>query len=181
MWDRQCDEILCQAWYLQCFNGMLVLQATIGIDFLSKTMYLEDRTVSPVQFILLLIISISTVQELLEKPKACVCILRSSHHLFPFHHFTLCFFIILDFTIHFVLHFIMYFSSHCYFKFLFSFHPSARVMKCPPPTPTSDSHIHFVAGHRFGCSSGIQPDRNASAASSPVTSATQLLLWWFMT
>lgn len=26
---------------------VIVLQATIGIDFLSKTMYLEDRTVSP--------------------------------------------------------------------------------------------------------------------------------------
>lgn len=26
-------------------NVMLHLQATIGIDFLSKTMYLEDRTV----------------------------------------------------------------------------------------------------------------------------------------
>lgn len=26
---------------------VVVLQATIGIDFLSKTMYLEDRTVSP--------------------------------------------------------------------------------------------------------------------------------------
>lgn len=28
----------------------LTLQATIGIDFLSKTMYLEDRTVSVVLF-----------------------------------------------------------------------------------------------------------------------------------
>uniref|UniRef100_A0A671UP92 RAB41, member RAS oncogene family n=1 Tax=Sparus aurata TaxID=8175 RepID=A0A671UP92_SPAAU len=30
-------------------------QATIGIDFLSKTMYLEDRTVSPVYFIAIFI------------------------------------------------------------------------------------------------------------------------------
>lgn len=29
-----------------CFDAVIVLQATIGIDFLSKTMYLEDRTVS---------------------------------------------------------------------------------------------------------------------------------------
>lgn len=34
------------------------LQATIGIDFLSKTMYLEDRTVSPTYFITILIIPI---------------------------------------------------------------------------------------------------------------------------
>lgn len=29
---------------------LFVFQATIGIDFLSKTMYLEDRTVSEVKF-----------------------------------------------------------------------------------------------------------------------------------
>lgn len=56
MFDAHCDEIFRQALYLQCFNGMVVLQATIGIDFLSKTMYLEDRTVSPAHFILILII-----------------------------------------------------------------------------------------------------------------------------
>ena len=28
-----------------CIDTDLTLQATIGIDFLSKTMYLEDRTV----------------------------------------------------------------------------------------------------------------------------------------
>lgn len=38
---------LCPLW---CFNKVIVLQATIGIDFLSKTMYLEDRTVNPVCF-----------------------------------------------------------------------------------------------------------------------------------
>lgn len=38
---------LCLLW---CFNKVIVLQATIGIDFLSKTMYLEDRTVNPVCF-----------------------------------------------------------------------------------------------------------------------------------
>lgn len=37
------------------------LQATIGIDFLSKTMYLEDRTVSPTYFITFLIIPIGVV------------------------------------------------------------------------------------------------------------------------
>uniref|UniRef100_A0A4W6EI70 RAB41, member RAS onco family n=1 Tax=Lates calcarifer TaxID=8187 RepID=A0A4W6EI70_LATCA len=36
-------------------------QATIGIDFLSKTMYLEDRTVSPVYFIVILIIPVPVV------------------------------------------------------------------------------------------------------------------------
>lgn len=40
---------------------MIVLQATIGIDFLSKTMYLEDRTVSPVYFIVILVIPIGIV------------------------------------------------------------------------------------------------------------------------
>lgn len=34
----------------------LTLQATIGIDFLSKTMYLEDRTVSVVLFMNIILI-----------------------------------------------------------------------------------------------------------------------------
>ncbi len=71
----------------QYFNATIALQATIGIDFLSKTMYLEDRTVSLVLFIVILIIGV--VLKLLEKLKACICLLCSSHRLFPFHHFTL--------------------------------------------------------------------------------------------
>lgn len=108
----------------QCFNKIIVLQATIGIDFLSKTMYLEDRTVSPVYFIVIIIIPIVVVLKWLEKLKACMCILCSSHHLFHFHHFTFFFFlfffyIILDFTINFVRHVIMFlvpiFISNCCF------------------------------------------------------------------
>lgn len=53
---------------------MTFLQATIGIDFLSKTMYLEDRTVrilycNPVIFLWSLKIT------LLEQLKACMCTL----------------------------------------------------------------------------------------------------------
>lgn len=49
-----------------------VSQATIGIDFLSKTMYLEDRTVSPGYFIQAIIIPI-VVDFNGCKLKACVC------------------------------------------------------------------------------------------------------------
>ena len=34
-----------KCWLLEVYQVIYVLQATIGIDFLSKTMYLEDRTV----------------------------------------------------------------------------------------------------------------------------------------
>jgi len=34
--------------YLRGVGFFIFLQATIGIDFLSKTMYLEDRTVSKI-------------------------------------------------------------------------------------------------------------------------------------
>lgn len=89
-------------------------------------MYLEDRTVSPVYFNVILIIPIVVVLKQLEKLKACMCILcSSSHHLFHFHHFTffsfffLFFYIILDFTINFVRHVIMFlvpiFISSCCF------------------------------------------------------------------
>ena len=37
-------HVLLLLWY-QCEARLSDLQATIGIDFLSKTMYLEDRTV----------------------------------------------------------------------------------------------------------------------------------------
>lgn len=39
-------------WPLNCFFFPFFLQATIGIDFLSKTMYLEDRTVSKIFVVL---------------------------------------------------------------------------------------------------------------------------------
>lgn len=42
---------------LQSLIRMLLLQATIGIDFLSKTMYLEDRTVSTLFLLLMLLFS----------------------------------------------------------------------------------------------------------------------------
>lgn len=49
-------------------------------------MYLEDRTVSPVYFNVILIIPIVVVLKLLEKLKACMCSLYRSHRLYPFHH-----------------------------------------------------------------------------------------------
>lgn len=85
---------------------MIVLQATIGIDFLSKTMYLEDRTVS------LNYDSHHSHCSSFKKLRACICFVCSSHRVLPFHHFTMWFYIILDFTIHFVIDHV--FSSHCF-------------------------------------------------------------------
>lgn len=136
-------------------------------------MYLEDRTVSLVHFDPF-IISVDLVLKLLEMLKASICFQCRRYHLFPFHHFTLCFdFIFL--IMHFVRYVIMFLVPNIISRFCFPFIPWLVHDMSPY------SYIHFTAGHRFGCSSGIQPDRNVSAASSPVTSATQLLLWWFMT
>lgn len=146
---------------------MFVLQATIGIDFLSKTMYLEDRTVSPVCYCNLHHSNWSGIKTAIE---ACFCLL--SHHSTLFidsPSFLFCFFT------HFVEHVIVFLVPIIISRFCF---PSIPWLdhELPPC-----SHICFVAGHRSGCSSGIQPDRSVSAASSPVTSATQPPLWWFMT
>lgn len=71
---------------------MIIFQATIGIDFLSKTMYLEDRTVRYV-FIM---------SHYSSKKCSSICFLCRCHHVFPFYHFTLCFYITLEFSFRFV-------------------------------------------------------------------------------
>lgn len=79
---------------------MFVLQATIGIDFLSKTMYLEDRTVSPVCYCNLHHSNWSSIKTAI---KACFCLLSHHSTLFiDYPSFLFCFFT------HFVEHVIVF-------------------------------------------------------------------------
>lgn len=119
---------------------VVVFQATIGIDFLSKTMYLEDRTVSSVYHCFF-----STFPSSLEVVQDAHTHYSISLYLtLPFHLLLVpsCrrFFAMGSFG-----HVIMFFSfsSHLYCKFLFSFHPLWRPCE-PPPT----LYPHSICGWR---------------------------------
>lgn len=78
-------------WYSDCFTGN-------NWHWLFVKNHVPRRSHGKTFFIIF-IIPIGLELKLLELLKACFSFLCSAHHLFPFHHFTLCFYIILDFTI----------------------------------------------------------------------------------